>query len=377
MHPMSVMIKPASSSCNLACQYCFYADEVAMRQVPNYGVMTADTLEKAVATFIENAVGSCAFAFQGGEPTLAGLDFFKKVVELQKKYSRPDLTITNALQTNGVLLDKEWCEFLAQNHFLVGLSLDGTKQTHDLYRMDHQQKGSYSAVLRAAQRMKQANVDFNILTVVTAQLAQNITSVYNFYKKNGWLYHQYIPCMDALEADRGMEQYSLTPKAYAEFLKNLFDLWFQDLRKGFVVSIRYFDNLVRILQGRPPESCAMTGQCNVQYLLEADGSVYPCDFYALDVYRLGKITENTIEELDTKRKEIAFIEDSLRKPDRCRQCKWLVLCRGGCKRDYTKGDAPHNYYCESYQEFFGYAMPRLQQAASFLMRLERNVYGNR
>lgn len=373
MHPVSVMIKPASSGCNLRCKYCFYADEASMRTVPNYGMMKEDVLEAVVSTFMQNAAGSCAFAFQGGEPTLAGLDFFKKVIELQKKYSRPNLRVSNALQTNGMMLDKEWCSFLAENHFLVGLSLDGTKQTHDLYRIQPDQKGSYSRVLRSAQLMTQHKVDFNILTVVTAQLAKNITSVYNSYKKNGWLYHQYIPCMDALEAQRGQEDYSLTPKAYANFLKTLFDLWYQDLRRGFVVSIRYFDNLVQILQGRHPESCAMTGHCNIQYLVEADGSVYPCDFYALDSCCLGKVPDNTIEEIDQKRKDIRFIEESLEKPAQCRQCKWFALCRGGCKRDYTQGENAHNYYCESYQEFFEYALPRLRQAAAFLMQLERNL----
>ncbi len=373
MHPVSVMIKPASSGCNLRCKYCFYADEASMRSVPNYGMMKDDVLEAVVSTFMQNAAGSCAFAFQGGEPTLAGLDFFKKVIALQKKYSRPNLRVSNALQTNGMLLDKEWCSFLAENHFLVGLSMDGVKQTHDLYRIKPDQKGSYGRVLRSAQLMAQHKVEFNILTVVTAQLAKNITSVYNSYKKNGWLYHQYIPCMDALEAPRGQEDYSLTPKAYGEFLKTLFDLWYQDLRRGFVVSIRYFDNLVQILQRRQPESCAMTGHCNIQYLVEADGSVYPCDFYALDSCRLGKVPENTIEQLDQKRREIRFIEESLEKPEQCRQCQWFPLCRGGCKRDYTQGGNPHNYYCESYQAFFEYAFPRLQQAASFLLQLERSL----
>lgn len=372
MPPLSVMIKPASASCNLRCKYCFYADEAAMRCVPNYGMMQPDTLEQVVRTFMQSAEGSCSFAFQGGEPTLAGLDFFKQVVTLQKKYSRPGLVVTNALQTNGMLLDAEWCRFLAENRFLVGLSMDGIKQTHDLYRLRPNGKGSYSAVLSAAQRMTQHKVDFNILTVVTAQLAKNITSVYNAYKKNGWYYHQYIPCMDALEDTRGGQEYSLTPAAYTQFLKTLFDLWYQDLRRGLVISVRYFDNLVLILQGRNPESCAMTGQCNIQYLMEADGSVYPCDFYALDSFRLGKIGENTLEEIDRKRTEIRFIEDSLKKPERCKQCKWFALCRGGCRRDYTKGIDSHNYYCESYKEFFEYAMPRMQQAAAFLLQLERN-----
>lgn len=369
MHPISVMIKPASSGCNLRCKYCFYADEASLRSIPNYGMMKPEVLENAIALFMRSAKGSCSFAFQGGEPTLAGLDFFRRVVALQEKYARPGLAVTNALQTNGMVLDEEWCRFLAAHHFLVGLSLDGVKDTHDLYRLRPDGKGSFSSVLRAAQRMEAHHVEFNILTVVTAQLARNITKVYGFYKKNGWLYHQYIPCMDALGGGRGGAEYSLTPQAYGEFLKKLFDLWYQDFSRGFAVSVRYFDNLLQMLQGAPPESCAMAGHCNVHYLVEADGSVFPCDFYALDAYRLGNLNTDSVEQMDEQRAAIRFIEASLDKPARCRSCQWFALCRGGCRRDYTEGDEPHNYYCESYQAFFSYAYPRLLQAAELCRRL--------
>ena len=151
MHPINVMIKPASASCNLRCKYCFYADEAAIRQVPNYGKMSRETLEEVVRLFMQNARGSCTFAFQGGEPTLAGLDFFEHVVRLEQKYSRPGLRVTNALQTNGMVIDADWCRFLAKNHFLVGLSMDGVKQTHDLYRQGPGGAGSFAQVQRAAQ----------------------------------------------------------------------------------------------------------------------------------------------------------------------------------------------------------------------------------
>lgn len=369
MPPISVMIKPASSSCNLRCKYCFYANEASLRATPNYGIMKPEVLENAVALFMNAAERSCSFAFQGGEPTLAGLDFFKHLVSLQKKHACPGLTITNALQTNSVLLNDEWCKFLSENHFLVGLSLDGVKTTHDLYRLKPDGKGSFSSVLHAAQLMRSHQVEFNILTVVTAQLAQNITKIYGFYKKNGWLYHQYIPCMDALEATRGENDYSLTPQAYGEFLKKLFDLWYQDFSRGFVVSIRYFDNLLQIMQGLPPESCSMVGHCNIHYLVEADGSVFPCDFYALDSFRLGNLNTDSVEQMDHQRRAIRFIEDSLEKPQRCKNCRWYPLCRGGCRRDYITSTEPHNYYCDSYRTFFEYAYPRLKQAAALSRRM--------
>lgn len=368
MHPISVMIKPSSSRCNLRCRYCFYADEAALRTVPDYGLMTPEQLERTIAFFMQAAGGRCDFMFQGGEPTLAGLDFFRRVVALEKRYARPGLQVTNALQTNGLLLDEDWCSFLGQNRFLVGLSLDGVKATHDCHRLRPDGKGSYSAVLRAAQRLQSHRVDFNILTVVTPELAQNITKVYAFYKRNNWLYQQYIPCMDPLEGPRGRQAYSLTPPVYAAFLKKLFDLWYQDFAQGFLVSIRYFDNLLRMMNSLPPESCAMTGHCNVQYLVEADGSVFPCDFYATDRYCLGNLNTEPLRELDEKRRTLRFVESSAELTRRCTDCRWYGLCRGGCRRDYTAGEDPRNYYCESYRVFFEYAGPRLLQAARFFGR---------
>lgn len=369
MHPISVMIKPASSACNLQCKYCFYADEAAKRATPYYGKMTTETLENCVALCMNAAKGTCNFAFQGGEPTLAGLEFFRTVVALQKKYAKKGLVVTNALQTNGLLLDEEWCSFLKENHFLVGLSLDGTKDTHDLYRCSSDGKGSYSTVLRIAQRLKTNHVEFNILTVVTSQLSRNITKVYNFYKRNEWLYQQYIPCMDSLGEDRGEQGYSLKPEEYGVFLKKLFDLWYQDLTRGFYVSIRYFDNLLRIMHGIPPESCAMCGHCNIQYLVEGDGTVFPCDFYALDSYRLGNVNTNTIEEMDARRKEIRFIEDSYLLTEGCKECPWVKLCKGGCRRDYINGQIPKNYYCESFRSFFEYAYPKLENACQLYQKV--------
>lgn len=368
MPPRSVMIKPASSSCNLRCRYCFYADEAAVRGVANYGIMRDTTLETLISKFLSSAQGSCSFVFQGGEPTLAGLDFFKKVVLFERKYNTKNLKIFNALQTNGMVLEDEWCAFLANNHFLVGLSLDGVKDTHDLCRVTPDLAGTYSRVLHAVQILEKHHVEFNILTVVTAQLAKNITKVYGFYKKNHFLYQQYIPCMDALGYARGQNSYSLTPRMYGDFLNSLFDLWYQDLCRGLYVSIRYFDNLLRILNRQAPESCSMTGQCNIQYLAEADGSVYPCDFYALDQYQLGNVLDNSIEELDQRRTQLRFIEDSLQKPEECHVCRWFALCRGGCRRDCIDGAGSKNYYCESYQLFFEHALPRLKQATAMIAR---------
>ncbi len=374
MPPISVMIKPASASCNLRCEYCFYTDEIRHRGTPNYGIMSKDTAETVVRRFLTAAEGFCTFAFQGGEPTLAGLDFFKNFVELEKKHAAPGVRVQNAIQTNGMLIDAQWARFFSENGFLVGLSLDGNKETHDRYRVRPDGKGSFQTVLRASQLFDAHRVDYNILTVVTAALADKIGAVFGFYKKHGMYYQQYIPCMDPLEGERGVAQYSLTPEKYEAFLKTLFDLWYGELKRGNYISIRFFDNLVHILRGRPPEQCSMLGRCSVQYLLEADGSVFPCDFYAMDGFRLGNITVDEIPAIDARRREIRFIEDTVPVHSECGACKWYPLCRNGCRRDRLPGQngGPGiNYYCKAYQGFFEYSIERFMTIDSLLEHCEK------
>jgi uncharacterized protein len=185
---------------------------------------------------------------------------------------------------------------------------------------------------------------------------------------SGFRFQQYIPCLDPLEGERGGEDYSLTPTRYGEFLKTLFDLWYGELEQGRYWSIRYFDNLLWMLAGHAPEQCSMVGCCGPQYLVEADGSVYPCDFYGLDQFRLGNILQDTWAELDKAREELGFIRQSQQVPAECRECQWYFLCRNGCRRDRLEGadGLGRNYYCGVYQDFFSYALPRLQRALVLL-----------
>lgn len=363
MPSLSLLIKPASGGCNMGCRYCFYHDEQLNRDTFSYGFMSEETLETMTRKALAFATRSCAFGFQGGEPTLRGLDFFRKAVELQKKYNVHGAKITNAIQTNGLLIDEEWAKFLHENHFLVGLSLDGTKDVHDLNRLDQAGKGTYARVLQAAQLLKAHQVDFNVLTVVTGKTADTITKIYNFYRRSDLLYQQYIPCLDPLGEERGGSPYSLTPEKYAKFLKTLFDLWYRDVTAGNFIYIRYFENLLNMLLGAPAETCQLRGGCTVQNVVESDGSVYPCDFYCLDEWKLGTVQENdfpALMENDTAR---GFVGDSVDGREDCRTCPYYTLCRGGCRRDREN---EVNYFCPAYKEFFAYALPRLQQLAKIL-----------
>lgn len=361
MKQYSLMIKPASSSCNMRCGYCFYADESCSRETANYGMMDEETVRCILEKFRDCGADSYAFAFQGGEPTLAGLDFFKSFVRIEQELGYSAGKPAHAIQTNGLLIDDNWAAFLKENDFLVGLSLDGTRDIHNHFRKDAAGKDSYKRVIAAARCLEKAGTPFNILTVVTPAVARHITGIFRDFKKLGFNYQQYITCLAPLEG--GEDSFTPDEKTLARFLKQLFDLWYQEFTEGNYISIRYFDNLVYMLQGHPPELCSMCGHCSVQYLIEADGSVYPCDFYALDDYRLGNIRTDSLEDIDRRRNEIGFIQDSLIPPEECKKCKWAFLCRNGCRREREGGVGGRNVHCQAFREFFEYAYPRLAQIA--------------
>ncbi len=368
MPPIHVMIKPAGGLCNMRCRYCFYADEMDNRQLQSCGsIMEPAVLEAVIRRTLAHAERQATIAFQGGEPTLAGLDFFRLVVELEKKHNTRHIQIDNALQTNGYVIDEEWAKFLAENHFLVGLSLDGPKDLHDLNRLDAAGKGTYSKVMHAVQLLKNHHVEFNTLTVVTRPASRSFRKIYGFFDRNDLPWQQYIPCLDPLGQERGGEAYSLRPEDFTRYLKDSFDCWYRDVSTGKFRYHRYFTNLVAMLRGQPPEACGMMGVCGMQYVVEADGSVYPCDFYCLDQWKLGNFLTDDFDALDAKREELGFIRLSAQHHPDCLECPWRYLCRGGCRRDREEipgQDVPgKNYYCESYKEFFAYAAPRLEHLA--------------
>lgn len=362
MPPLSLLIKPASSGCNLKCTYCFYHSLSDNRNVKSYGIMRDEVLESMVKRVLNEANGHCSFAFQGGEPTLAGLEFFEKLMELQRKHNYKNLKIYNSLQTNGTLIDESWAKFLSENKFLVGLSMDGPKEIHNLNRKDCYGLDTFSKVERATELFKKYNVEFNILCVVTSNTARHVNKIYRYFKEKDFKFLQFINCLDPLYEEKGKYNYSLKPQDYTKFLKNLFDLWYEDFLNGNRVSIRYFDGLLEtILLGRS-SSCGMNGTCTCQFVVESDGSVYPCDFYVLDKWRLGNIQDMTMKELFETNKNHEFIKLSFKVHEECKKCKWFKLCKGGCRRcrdSKEDSDLELNYYCQSYKEFFEYAFPRL------------------
>ena len=355
MPPIHVLMKPASGACNMSCDYCFYCDEAAKRKQEFFGLMSEPTLKNVIRKTMLRGEGFVSYAYQGGEPTLRGLDFFKKALEYQRQYNKNGIAVHNALQTNGYFLDEEWCRFFKENHFLIGISVDGIKETHDCCRHDKNGGGTYDRVVKNIKMLDQYGVDYNILTVVNKAVAENITGIYEAYGKKRWMYQQYIACLDPLGEAHGKNVYALLPKQYGEFLIRLFHLWYDDWKRGRQPYIRQFDNFIGILKGISPESCEQRGICGLQNVVEADGSVYPCDFYMTDEYRLGNYNENRLDEIDKKREEIGFIERSGKLSKECTGCAYYSLCRGGCQRNrdfQEKTGYFQNYFCESYRMFF-------------------------
>ncbi len=377
MPPISLLVKPASGSCNMRCRYCFYTDETENRSVPSMGIMSMETLKTMVDKALTFADGDCSFAFQGGEPSLAGLDFFRSFTNYVNTHPNPKkVRVHYSFQTNGYNLNEEWAKWFAENQVLVGISLDGPKEIHDRYRVDHAGKGTYQRVMSSIRLFDKYHVDYNILTVVTSATSRHGQQVYNFFKKNDFRYQQYIECLDPIGEIQGGHEYSLTPERYEEFLKTIFDSWYLDMKAGRYVYNRYFENLIMIITRQGPESCNMRGVCGAQWVIEADGSVYPCDFYALDEWYLGNINTDSMEEMEDRRQTLGFIEWSKQIPDDCKKCRYFALCRNGCRRNrepVTKNSTQKNYFCSAYKNFLEYSYPRLAEIYQMLMR-QANKY---
>lgn len=366
MRSVNLLIKPASSLCNLRCRYCFYADEAQKRRDADMGLMSRPTAERLIRDTYEAAEpgGAVSFAFQGGEPTAAGLDFFRHFVSTARREKPDRVSISFSIQTNGTLLDEAWAAFLHDEGFLTGLSIDGFSEAHDMHRVDARGRGTWGQVLRAQRLLDRYRVEYNALCVVTGRLARSPEQAYRSLKKLGFRYIQFIACLDPIGEPRGSRPWSLTPEAYGSFLCRVFDLWYADWAKGDYHSVRLFDDYVHILLGDGATTCATCGQCRAYFVVEGDGSVYPCDFFCLDRWKLGVIGRDSLKALADSPQARAFLAWGAEKPAECAACRYAGVCRGGCKNDwYTDETGPHNYYCPSIRALLDHAMPRLMEIA--------------
>lgn len=359
MQQLSVLIKPSSSKCNMACSYCFYEDIANHREIKDYGFMTQKTMIKIIdQSLLLVPMGHIHFSFQGGEPTLIGLPFFKSFIDYVEQHKNQSQIIHYNIQTNGTLLNEAWLLFLNKHQFLVGLSLDGDKEHHDTYRYFKNHQSSFDQVLEQYHKLIAYDIDVNILTVVNHELADNIEKVYAFYKDEKMTHLQFLP--ELSEINLIYTSPHLSEEKYEKMIKTLFDLWYDDIRNHELVSIKYFDQILLMYLGYEPDSCEMKGMCSIQNVIESDGSVYPCDFYVDEKHKLGMIDEgfHALMFNDVSKK---FINESMDKHEDCYTCPWFSLCRTGCKR--RRNLSHKDVFCKANQHFFTYAHERFLSLA--------------
>ena len=370
MKNLTVMLKPASSACNLRCRYCFYADVSRSRSQYSYGMMsedTADALLKNIFSFLE-AGDSLCLSFQGGEPTLAGLDFFRRFVDIAaQKNASIGVRLTWALQTNGLLIDEDWCAFLREHRFLVGLSMDASPELHDRNRIDAAGKGTWRRVRQTRRLLEKHGIEYNVLAVLTSEMARHSRQVWDFIQRENIEYLQLIPCLGELDAET-RSPYALTPKRFASFYTQLFSCWLEAYQKGAYRSVKLFDDLVNLLAAGIQSACGMTGECVPQLVVEADGSVYPCDFYMTDEYRLGNLAEQALSEIFASPAREAFCRRAHRQPRLCADCRYRSICGGGCKRMQQEVCCSENDDTCGYQDFLDRCLPGLQRIAAAVQR---------
>ena len=373
--PVHILIKPASGRCNIACRYCFYRDVADHRETDDFGIMDDAVAALLVERAFELDAAAIGFGFQGGEPTVAGLPFFRRFVAMVRERAaalasaqpgKPVPRIEFSMQTNGVAITPEWAGFLKEEGFLLGVSLDGPRLLHDAYRVRRDGTGTHEAVLRGIGLLRDAGVPMNALCVVDEATADNAAAVYRFLRGRGFDWMQFIPCLDPLGEVPGGRPWSLTPAAYGRFLKEIFDLRYRDWKAGIPVNVRWVDNLVSMAMGYPPEICGMTGVCAVNWTVEADGSVYPCDFYVNEEWKLGDLRHDSFESMRQGAAARRFVETSRHMDPACATCRAYPLCRGGCRRDrepFADGAPTLNRYCDAYRDFFSHAGDRILEMA--------------
>lgn len=347
--------------CNMRCRYCFYHDVALHRSLPNHGLMETRISHALIDKALSLAPDAdITFAFQGGEPTCAGIDFYLDFVNYVSA-NRYKQSIRYAIQTNGLALNDRWIKLFAAQNFLVGVSLDGYRDMHDWLRPDCHDQGTFQRVISHIKALRSAGVATNVLTVLTDQLAQHPQKLYRFYKKAGFDFIQLIPCLPGL--DFTSDNYSLEPESFASFYKTFFRLWLEDYRRGKHMSVTLFDNLIPLFAGIRPQQCGMLGSCAPQLVVEGNGDVYPCDFYVLNRYQLGNICISTLDELVTAPALKSFLSEPRRACSQCATCPFELICHRNCKRlniAYYRAD-----YC-GYRDFLEDASPSMIQIAQTL-----------
>ena len=353
------MIKPIGSACNMRCRYCYYLPV----HVSGMGKMSLETLETLIRNAISSSEGpTVSFIWHGGEPTLAWLDFFRAACELENKYLPDGWECWNNLQTNGLALDDDWCRFLSDNHFDVGLSIDGTELNHDYYRSDVEGRPTYARVKGSVLRLKEHNLRPDLLCTVTSHAAEDPIGVYSALRDLGTGWIQFIPVINR-DAGGNMLPESVTPEQYGNFLCSVFNRWiYHDLGK---VNVQLFTEMLNILSGGSPSVCWLQETCGAVPVAEADGAIYSCDHFVRDSYRIGSVHEPISDILSGEFQESFGASKKAGLTGECLACPYLRLCNGQCPKDRfavnSSGESGHYYLCEGLKQFFRVALGPMEE----------------
>jgi len=348
------MIKPCGDRCICACSYCYYSDPDESRA--HGGLLDLETLQELTRQYLAFASPVPAISWQGGEPTLAGLPYFRRAVEFQKSRAAAGQRVQNGFQTCGLLLDAEWARFLAEERFLVGLSIDGPEDLHDSTRRDRNGQPTHARAVAAFKMLREAGTDVNVLTVVSTRSAGRGKEVYRFLRGIGADFMQFIPCGVGPEG-RGSAGLILRGRGYGEFALEVIDAWLAEDNPD--VFIRTNDNLLHLYFGLPVEYCQFSGDCSSMVTAEADGSIYPCDFFVEEKHKLGNIHDAPLGELVLNGVHRRFARETTLCHRKCRSCEWYRFCHGGCLRERAGREGRGaNALCESMQILFPGAFER-------------------
>jgi len=365
------MLKPRGPVCNLECAYCFYLPKEAMYPQASFR-MSDELLESFTHQYIQDQQApEITFAWQGGEPTLMGLEFYRKAMEYQRKYHQAGQKINNSLQTNATLLDDEWCQFFRQNNFLLGVSLDGPKELHDAYRLDKGGQPTFERVMRGINLLQKHRVEFNILACVNNRTAQYPLDVYHFLRDDvGTAFIQFIPIVEKkFDPVQPFSYRSVTGSAYGQYLNAIFDEWVRnDVGKIF---IQIFDVALASWAGLRPGLCVHEATCGQALAMEHNGDLYACDHYVDSSHYLGSMNDHSLVELINLPQQRQFgREKKSRLPRQCRKCRVRFACNGGCPKDRLlttqDGEPGFNVLCEGYLAFFTHIDRPMRRMAELL-----------
>ena len=382
--PLYVMLKPTGAHCNLACKYCYYLEKNKLYPTAQRHLMSNEMLEQFTREYIEaQTMNQVLFTWHGGEPLLRSIDFYRKALSLQQKYAG-GRRIDNVIQTNGTLLTDEWCEFFAQNHWLVGISIDGPQPDHDHYRLTAAGKPSWKKVMQGIKLLKKHGVEWNAMAVVNAYNANHPLEFYRFFKENGCQFLQFTPIVERLTrhedgrtlaslADKdeiSLSEASVTPEQWGYFLCAIFDEWVRkDVGKIFV---EIFDCTLANWMGISPGICAYSKECGHAGVMEHNGDVYSCDHFVFPEYKLGNIRDHSLIDMlyGEQQQEFSRLKHSSL-PRQCKECDMEFACHGECpKNRFMKdkyGDSGLNYLCPGYYHYYQHVAPYMDYMKQELM----------